>query len=102
MEFLTFLVDGLLLGFVYGLAAVGMSLIHGVMKVINLSHNILIVYSMFGVYLLFNNLGMNPYLAIVLIAAVGLLMGMLIYSVALHRVIDAPVHYRTLFKTAGS
>ena len=52
MEFLSFLIDGLLLGFVYGVAAIGMSLIWGVMKVINLSHNMLIVYAMFGVYLL--------------------------------------------------
>ena len=90
MEFLSFLVDGLLLGFVYGVAAIGMSLIWGVMKVINLSHNMLIVYSMFIVYLLFNNLGINPYLAIILVAIVGLLMGMLIYAIAVQRVIDAP------------
>jgi branched-subunit amino acid ABC-type transport system permease component len=67
-----------------------MSLIHGVMKVINLSHNMLIVYGMFGVYLLFNHLGINPYLAIILVAVAGLLVGMLIYTVALQRVIDAP------------
>jgi branched-chain amino acid transport system permease protein len=90
MDFLAFLADGLLLGFVYGVAAMGMSLIWGVMKVINLSHNMLIVYGMFIVYLLFNNLGINPYLAILLVAIVGLLMGMLIYVLAVQRVIDAP------------
>jgi branched-subunit amino acid ABC-type transport system permease component len=90
MEFLSFLVDGLLLGFVYGIAAIGMSLIWGVMKVINLSHNMLIVYGMFMAYLLFNNLGLNPYLAILLVAIVGLLMGMLIYVIAVQRVINAP------------
>ncbi|MDY6875961.1 MAG: branched-chain amino acid ABC transporter permease [Chloroflexota bacterium] len=87
---LTFLADGLLLGFVYGVAAIGMTLIWGVMKVINLSHNVLIAYSMFGVYLLFNNLGINPYLAIILVAGLGLLLGILIYLIAVHRVIDAP------------
>ncbi len=89
MEFLPFLADGLLLGFVYGVAAIGMSLIWGVMKVINLSHNVIIAFSMFGVYLLFN-LGINPYLAIILVAGLGLLLGILIYTIALHRVIDAP------------
>ncbi len=87
---LTFLVDGLLLGFVYGIAAMGMTLIWGVMKVINLSHNVLIAYSMFGVYLLFNGLGINLYLAIILVAILGLLLGILIYIVAVHRVINAP------------
>jgi branched-subunit amino acid ABC-type transport system permease component len=66
-----------------------MSLIWGVMKVINLSHNVIIAFSMFGVYLLFN-LGINPYLAIILVAGLGLLLGILIYTIALHRVIDAP------------
>jgi len=90
MNFLAFLADGLLLGFVYGIAAMGMTLIWGVMNVINLSHNVLIAYSMFGVYLLFNSMGMNPYLAIILVALVGLLLGILIYTIALHRVVDAP------------
>ena len=87
---LAFLVDGLLLGFVYGVAAMGMTLIWGVMNVINLSHNVLIAFSMFGVYLLFNNMGVNPYLAIILIAVMGLLLGIVIYVIALHRVIEAP------------
>lgn len=90
MEILSFVADGLLMGFVYGVAAIGMSLIWGVMRVINLSHNMLIVSGMFGVYLLFNNLAMNPYLAIILMGIVGLLMGILIYVIALHRVINAP------------
>jgi branched-subunit amino acid ABC-type transport system permease component len=90
MEILSFLVDGLLLGFVYGVAAMGMSLIWGVMKVINLAHNMIIVYGMFVVYLLFNNLGMNPYLGIILAGIVGLVLGILIYVGAVQRVIDAP------------
>ena len=90
MDFMAFLADGLLLGFVYGVAAMGMTLIWGVMNVINLSHNVLIAYSMFGVYLFFNNLGMNPYLAIILVAIMGLLLGILIYAIVVHRVIDAP------------
>jgi len=90
MEFMSFVADGLLMGFVYGVAAIGMSLIWGVMRLINLSHNMLIVSGMFGVYLLFNNLAMNPYLAIIIMGIVGLVMGIVIYSVAVHRVINAP------------
>jgi branched-subunit amino acid ABC-type transport system permease component len=44
---------------------------------------------MFGVYLLFEE-GVNPYLAVLLVGGLGLLAGMLIYTVAVHRVIDAP------------
>lgn len=92
------LADGLLLGFVYGIAAMGLSLIWGVMDVINLSHGPIIALGMFGIYLAFTNLGMNPYLILLLVAVAGLLLGILIYGVAVHRVRDAP-HLSTLLAT---
>lgn len=92
------LIDGLLLGFVYGVAAMGLTLIWGVMNVINLSHGPIITLGMFGVYLLFTNFGMNPYLALIPVAIVGLLFGILIFLVAVRRVIDAP-HLSTLLAT---
>ncbi|HYA46749.1 MAG TPA: branched-chain amino acid ABC transporter permease, partial [Burkholderiales bacterium] len=42
------IVDGVLVGSVYGLAAMGLTLIWGVMNVINLSHGAMIVAGMFG------------------------------------------------------
>ncbi len=98
MDLTAFLIDGLLIGFVYGIAAMGLNLIFGVMNVINLAHGPIIALGMFGVYLLFNNFALNPYLAVVLVAAGGLLLGMLIYVVAVHRVIDAP-HLSSLLAT---
>jgi branched-subunit amino acid ABC-type transport system permease component len=68
----------------------GLSLIWGVMDVINLAHAPLIAAGMFGVYLLFTSVGLDPYLALILIAAVGLVVGVFIYYVAIHRVLSAP------------
>lgn len=48
------MIDGLLVGSVYGLAAMGLSLIWGVMDVINLTHGAMIALGMFGMYMLFN------------------------------------------------
>lgn len=90
--------DGLLLGFVYGIAAMGLSLIWGVMDVINLSHGPVIALGMFGIYFAFNDLGLNPYLTLPLVAASGLVAGVAIYTVAVHRVINAP-HLSTLLAT---
>lgn len=92
------LIDGLLLGFVYGVAAMGLTLIWGVMNVINLSHGPIIALGMFGVYLLFTNLGINPYLALIPVAILGLLLGVIIFQIAVRRVIDAP-HLSTLLAT---
>ena len=83
-----YLVDGLLIGFVYGVAAMGMSLIWGVMDVINLAHGVLIALGSYGVYLLFTSLGINPYLAVLIAGAFGLLAGMGIYRIAIQRVIN--------------
>jgi branched-chain amino acid transport system permease protein len=91
-------VDGLLLGFIYGIAAMGLTLIFGVMDVINLAHGPIIALGMFGVYLAFENMGMHPYLALLLIAVAGLLLGVVIYGVAVHRIINAP-HLSSLLAT---
>jgi branched-subunit amino acid ABC-type transport system permease component len=95
---LTSLVDGLLIGVVYGIAAMGLNLIWGVMRVINLAHGALISLGMFGVYLLFSSLGLNPYVSLVLIAILGLLMGVIIYFVGIARVINGP-YLSTLLAT---
>ncbi|MBI4494578.1 MAG: branched-chain amino acid ABC transporter permease [Chloroflexi bacterium] len=82
--------DGLMLGLIYGLAAMGLTLIWGVMRVVNLAHGAAIVAGMFGVFLLSTSLSLNPYLSLVAVAVAGLALGMVVYFVALHRVIDAP------------
>lgn len=92
------LVDGLMIGFVYGLAAMGLTLIWGVMDVINLSHGPIIALGMYGIYLTFTSLGINPYVALLLVAIAGLLLGAVIYAIAVHRVLNAP-HLSTLLAT---
>jgi branched-subunit amino acid ABC-type transport system permease component len=92
------LVEGLMIGFVYGIAAMGLSLIFGVMNVINLAHGPIITLGMFGVYLAFSSLGWHPYLALLAVAASGLLLGVLMYGVAIHRIINAP-HLSSLLAT---
>ncbi|MFB0545654.1 MAG: branched-chain amino acid ABC transporter permease [Anaerolineae bacterium] len=92
------LADGLLIGFVYGLAAMGLSLIWGVMEVINLAHGPIIALGMFGVFLISTGLGLNPYLALPLVTLLGLLFGFLMYGAAVHRVMGGP-HLSTLLAT---
>lgn len=95
---LTSLPDGILLGFVFGLAAMGLALIWGVMNVINLSHGAIIALGMFGTFILFIRSGIHPYLGMVLVAILGLLSGILIYFIAVNRVINAP-HLSSLMAT---
>jgi len=89
-QLLVSLVDGLLIGFVYGVAAMGLTLIWGVVRVINLSHGAIIAVAMFGAYFLSTGFGLNPYLALPFVALGGFILGYVIYLVAVRRVIDAP------------
>jgi branched-subunit amino acid ABC-type transport system permease component len=83
-------IDGLMLGFVYGLAALGLTLIFGVMRVINLAHGPVIALGMYVVYVLFTGLGVNPYLGIAAALVIGLAFGVVMYLVAVDRVINEP------------
>jgi branched-subunit amino acid ABC-type transport system permease component len=84
-------IDGVLVGAVYGLAAMGLTLIWGVMNVINLSHGAIIVLGMFVVYFLADELGANAYLGIPVVLVVGFLSGVIIYWAAVNRVIGRPI-----------
>jgi branched-subunit amino acid ABC-type transport system permease component len=96
MRILISLLDGLLIGFVYGLSAMGLSLIWGVMKVINLSHGAVMALGMFFSYAVISRF--HPGLALPAVAVFGMLLGLLIYGVAVHRVISAP-HLSSLLAT---
>ena len=96
MRILISLLDGLLIGFVYGLSAMGLSLIWGVMKVINLSHGAIMALGMFFSYAAISRF--HPGLALPGVAVFGMLLGLLIYGAAVHRVISAP-HLSSLLAT---
>jgi branched-subunit amino acid ABC-type transport system permease component len=84
-------VDGVLVGAVYGLAAMGLTLIWGVMNVINLSHGAIIVLGMFVVYFLTAATGASAYVAVPIVVVAGFAFGVVIYWVAVNRVIGQPI-----------
>jgi len=84
------IIDGVLVGLVYGLAAMGLTLIWGVMDVINLTHGAMIVAGMMALYLLANALGISPYLTLPPILVGGFFVGVALYWVAIHRMVGRP------------
>ena len=84
------IIDGVLVGSVYGLAAMGLTLIWGVMDVINLTHGSLIVAGMFALYLLTEALGLSPYWAMPPVLVGGFIVGLALYWIAVHRMVGQP------------
>ena len=58
------LLNGLTTGAVYALVALGLTLIYGVLHIINFAHGALLMVALYGVYLLKTRLGIDPYLAL--------------------------------------
>jgi branched-chain amino acid transport system permease protein len=76
-------ISGLLLGGVYGLVASGLSLIFGVLRIINFAHGALMMLAMYTTYWLFTLAGVDPYLSIVVTAPLFFVVGVLIQRVVI-------------------
>lgn len=64
MLFAQILVNGVLLGGLYGLMALGMALVWGVLNIVNLAHGALIMLGGYAVYFLFTGAGIDPFAAL--------------------------------------
>ena len=74
-------INGILLGSMYGIAAVGLSLIFGTMRIIFLAQGTMIVFFAFVVYWLFVKLHIDPYLCLLIVVPLAFLVGLgLFYS----------------------
>jgi branched-chain amino acid transport system permease protein len=74
------LVLGLLIGGLYGLAAVGLSLVFGVLKVLNVAHGELIMLGGYGAFWLFALFGLDPFVSLLLVLPLSLLLGLALYG----------------------
>jgi len=80
--------DGLLTGSLYALIGMGMALIFGVMRIVNFAHGAFLMLGMYVTYLLFDRLGVNPYLGFLVAAALLFVIGLGTYQVLLRRVAE--------------
>jgi branched-chain amino acid transport system permease protein len=62
------ILNGLLTGAVYALVALGLTLIYGVLHIINFAHGALLSVALFAAFFAYQALGLDPYLAIILLA----------------------------------
>lgn len=82
------LVNGLLIGGVYALVAVGLTLIFGVMKIVNFAQGEFLMLGMYFTFWVSGLSKLNPYLVSFLLIPVFFLLGWLVYSVLIRRVVD--------------
>ena len=87
--FLQSVLSGILVGGVYALIGVGLTIIFGVMRVINFAHGELLMLGMYLTWVLFSALGLDPYLALAITAPALFLWGAFLQKVFVNRVLNA-------------
>lgn len=90
MTILQTIADGVILGGFYALMAQGLSLIFGIMRVINLAHGELLVVGAYLAWALQRDFGIDVILALPLLAVAGFAVGWLLSRVLVVRVVDRP------------
>jgi branched-chain amino acid transport system permease protein len=87
--FLQSLLSGVLVGGVYALIGIGLTLVFGVMRVINFAHGDLLMLGMYIAFFAFQLLHLDPFLSIVLVIPAMFLFGVLLQRAFIQRVLDA-------------
>lgn len=94
------MVNGLLMGGLYALVAVGLTIIFGTMNVVNFAHGEFVMLGMFATYWLHAYTGLDPLLLIFVVMPLMFLFGALIQRVLIQRVVSDP-HETQILLTLG-
>ena len=78
-------INGLLIGGIYTLVASGLTLIYGVLHIINFAHGSMLMLAMFGVYYLLMILGIDPYMSLLIMVPAMYIFGFLLYKLLIGR-----------------
>jgi len=93
-------IAGTLTGLVYGLMALGLSVIFGVVRVVNFAHGEMMTVAMYAAAVLFSALGIDPFLALVPVALVFFVLGYALQAGLINRFISRPEHSQFMLLVA--
>lgn len=94
------IINGLLLGGMYALISIGLTLIFGVLEIINFAHGEFLMLGMYASYWLFQLYGVDPYLSLLIILPVFFFIGLAVQRVTIQPILNAPA-LNQIFMTVG-
>ena len=93
-------ISGLLIGSIYALMSIGLTLIFGVLRVVNFAHGEFLMIAMYGAWAFSKLLGLNPYVAAIAVVPAMFLFGALVYRLVIGSALEKP-HLVVVFATMG-
>jgi len=97
--FLNILISGILLGGIYSLVSIGLNLIFGVVRIINFAQGEFVMLAMYATYFCTTYLGINPYLALFVVAPLMFVFGLAVQRTVLQPLQNEPM--MQIFATFG-
>lgn len=94
------LVSGILIGLIYALVAVGLTLIFGVMDIVNFAHGEFLMFGMYSAFWLFALYSLDPIYTLPLTMILLFGLGALVYQLVIRRIAEAPM-LSQIFTTFG-
>lgn len=94
------LASGILIGLIYALVAVGLTMIFGVMDIVNFAHGEFLMLGMYASFWLFSLFALDPLFTLPLTVIMLFAFGVLLYNTIIRRIIDAPM-LSQIFTTFG-
>jgi len=94
------LISGVLIGLIYSLVAIGLTMIFGVMDIVNFAHGEFLMLGMYSTFWLFALFALDPLLTLPLTVMMLFVFGVLLYRLVIVRIIDAPM-LSQIFTTFG-
>ncbi|MDQ2138804.1 branched-chain amino acid ABC transporter permease [Alcaligenaceae bacterium A4P071] len=98
--FIQLLINGLLLGGAYIIISLGLTLIFGVVRVVNFAHGEFLMVGMYLVYLIATQFGVHPYLGLIPVAVILFALGALTQKCIIQPLLNADEHIQ-IFATVG-
>ena len=92
--------SGVLIGSIYALMSVGLTVIFGVLRIVNFAHGEFLMMAMYGAWLGTRYLGLNPYAAAFAVVPAMFLFGMIVHRLIISPSLDKP-HLVVVFATMG-
>ncbi|SRR6056297_3373553 len=92
MDMMTFIqatINGLMIGGIYALIALGLTMIYGVLKIINFAHGEFVMLGMYVTYVAVSTTGMSPYLSILITIVFMFIVGALVQKYMINRILNA-------------